>query len=93
MFKNKKVLSLSHNDLDGISCQMLLLDFVKSPSLHQCDYMGTLEQLKFIKIYMHEFDVLLVTDLILTEDIYSYLEQLSAIYPKLTIVWIDHHFQ
>jgi hypothetical protein len=93
MFKNKKVLSLSHNDLDGISCQMLLLDFVKSPLLYQCDYMGTLEQLKFIKIYMHEFDILLVTDLVLTEDVHSYVEQLSVIYPKLTIIWIDHHFQ
>jgi hypothetical protein len=92
IFTNKNIISLSHNDLDGVSCQIILLDHYLA-NTHQCNYGGTLEQLRYLKKELHNYDVLLITDLILTSANYDYIKQLSVIYPKLNIHWIDHHYQ
>jgi hypothetical protein len=91
--QSKQIISLSHNDLDGVSAQILLNTYFKNTSLHTCNYSETLDQLKQIKKQLHLFDIFFITDLVIDEDIYNYVSQLLTTFPKLTIFWIDHHYQ
>lgn len=90
---NKNILSLSHNDLDGISCQILLKTHFRHTTFVSCNYSETLVRLKDIKRTLHEYDILVVTDLVIDDDIYNYISQLLTIFPKLSIIWIDHHYK
>lgn len=87
------VMSLSHNDLDGIGCQIVINEYYKNVTNINCSYNDTLEILQNIKKTLHSYDTLIVSDLILTEELSDYLDVVSSTFNNLTILWIDHHYQ
>jgi oligoribonuclease NrnB/cAMP/cGMP phosphodiesterase (DHH superfamily) len=78
--KNSKVLSISHNDLDGVGCQILLANYFHNISYYNWGYYEIDE--KFQNIDFNAFDYVIVSDLSPTNH-----ELLK--HPK--IIYIDHH--
>lgn len=92
-YPQSRLLSVSHNDLDGISCQILLNNYFKNCTLTSCSYSDTLDTLKMVKKKLHEYDTLVVTDLVLTSDILAYINEFLITFKSLKIYWFDHHYQ
>lgn len=86
------VLSISHNDLDGISAQIILNKIYKNLTVINCSYTQTLEILKNYRSEFFKYTKIYITDLVLTTEIYTYLVSLCTSFTKTKFVFVDHHF-
>ena len=91
--KNTNVISISHNDLDGVSCQMLLNNTPCSVKCITSSYNYTLYNIKNIKNQLHLYNILIITDLVLSKEILEYLIYLHGTFSNLNIYYIDHHVE
>lgn len=78
--KNSKVLSVSHNDLDGIGCQILLANYFTNISFYNWSYYEIDERFPYINF--DEYDYVIVSDISPTN--HDLLK-----HPK--IIYLDHH--
>lgn len=90
---NKNVLSISHNDLDGLSVQIVLNSVFKNVKSIQCNYTNTLYILKNTKKLMHEYSRIIISDLVMDNNIKEYFLYLCNTFPNNKFYYIDHHFK
>lgn len=89
---NKSVLSLSHNDLDGVSVQ-IVLGYIFNVKSFGCNYSETLEYMKNIKKLIHEYSRVIISDLTMDKDSMDYYIILCNTFPNIKFYWVDHHYK
>lgn len=78
--KDSRVLSISHNDMDGVGCQILLANYFRNIAFYNWSYYDIDE--KFHNVKFEDWDLIIISDLSPTN--HDLLK-----HPK--IVYLDHH--
>ena len=87
------VCSLSHNDLDGISSQIVLKQVHQNIKLYNCNYDKIDEYIEYLDNDCHHFrpSIVYVTDLSFSYEQGKHLAHLVHDHPGVKFVYIDHH--
>jgi len=87
------ILSVSHNDLDGISAQIILRQFVGELTRMNVSYGKIDEYLEIINEYCqhHRPAQVWVTDLSFTFEQLNKLSNIAKMFPDIQFYFIDHH--
>lgn len=86
-------ISLSHIDLDGISCQLVLEQVYKNTKLYNCNYDKIPEYLDYIDDNCSEYrpDRVFITDLAFEKSNAIKLAHIIKNHPDVKFIYIDHH--
>lgn len=74
---------ITHYDLDGASCAILLNSFIKNLNVKAIGYQGLKDTLQK---YLKNFDSFIITDLSLDEEMVNQIVE-----SKKKVLWIEHH--
>lgn len=86
-------LSLSHIDLDGISCQLVLEQRYPNTKMYNCNYDKIPEFLDYIDDNCTEYrpDRVFITDLSFEKPNAIKLARIIKTHPNINFIYIDHH--
>jgi len=88
----KPYIHLSHNDLDGIGCNIVLREKFPDMTTFHVGYSDIKETLQIISDDInHLTKVLFVTDLSFSREDFNELMNIAERNPDLKIVYVDHH--
>ena len=87
------VLSLSHTDLDGISCQFVLDRTFKNVTNMNISYGKIEEYISIVNDYCGRMqpDKVFITDLSFTMELFEMLSDMTKNHPDIHFYFIDHH--
>ena len=88
-----KILSLSHNDLDGISCQLAIFEkYKKNINFFNTSYNDIEKKLKILEdVITINFKKIFITDLYFKKNNFQQLEKIIKLNPNIKFIYIDHH--
>lgn len=96
MDTNKSIISLSHNDLDGVGCQVVLrwqFGDVYFKSISYSKIIETFNDLDSTLSYDRSKTQVIISDLALKDDEIELLKSICIKYPDVKFIIADHHLR
>lgn len=86
-------ISMSHNDSDGISCQIVLKQHYQNLKMYNCSYDKIIEYLDHIDDNCYEFRPreVYITDLSFETPYAIHLKNIVERHPDVKFIYVDHH--
>ncbi len=88
------ILSLSHTDLDGVGCQIVLYQAYGDLTIMNCGYSNLKEYINMIEDHLHRHRIIskvYITDLHFTEENFKQLDYMVELFHYVDFIYIDHH--
>ena len=88
----EEIVLLSHNDMDGAGCEIVLSSKFHIDSIIHSNYIDIVQNLKLIDERLtHHSRIVFITDLNFDEPAFIELFRLAMNHPHVKFIYIDHH--